>query len=244
MKMSACSLAFLLLVSATVVPVSGKAPIPISTVATIEELVAEVEASLKVIEEGVSDFDENEDAMRQAAGMLSVFGQAIAEHDDNKKTKIHGPALRDAAKVCIDASDSDDIKTSLVAIKAAIAGKVTGEEPKTEYDWYDLIEMYDMMEIIDQRNDKLRRVAKRPKGTMEERLLAIGPAVLTVAMHAQSDYAEDEDVPNWNKLCVEYQESMTKFARAVEKKDRKTTSKMYFVGNKACTDCHREIRDK
>lgn len=244
MKTTIIASAFLLLISTAVVPVVGKAPIPISEVAKLEEIVAEIEASLKVIEEGVGDFDKNEDAMRQASGMLAICGQALAEHKDKAKSKIHGPALRDAAKECIDASDSDDIKKSLAEMKAAIAGKDEGDESKVEYDWYDLIEMYDMMEIIDQRNDDLRRVAKRPKGTMDERLLAIGPALLTVVMYAQSDYADDKDVPNWHKLSVEYQQSMTNFARAVEKKDRKEASKLYLIGNKACTACHREIRDK
>ena len=121
---SLCIFSFsLLLLAVNVSP--AKSPVPINEVATIEQLEGEVLYKIEEIEEYLEGEynDRTKSGIKQAAGVLACIAQAIAEHPDNAKTKIQGPAVRDRAFKLVKAKTKADVKVALLAVTVAIAGK-------------------------------------------------------------------------------------------------------------------------
>ncbi len=225
----------------------AKAPIAIETVATVEELEAEITAQLAAIEEIVTagKYEEKTEEAKQAAGVIAVLSQGLAEHPDHAKSKINGPAARDAAMAAADKkADAELFSGKLEELKKSLAGETSGDHAQ-EHPWNKLIRMHAMMEEINARNSKLRRALRRPKGEMDERLHAVTSAMLTVAMHADTHEVKDKTrVPEWEQLCVDYLTSLNDLSKSLGEKDADGAAKHYEAANQACDKCHELFRDE
>ena len=240
----------LILTLSSQIPTFAKSPIEIATVSSIEELAGEVDSKVKEIEELVATGkfeDKDKVAIRQAAGVLACLGQAIQEHSGNQATKIQGAALRDHAFTIVKACKSgtlDDVKKNWPEVKTAIAGACK-DEHKPEHEWNKLISMHDMMEEVNGRNSKLRRLLKRNKGTLEEQQHAATLAILAVAMAVDTHEVKDKTkIPEWEKMSFDYQKAMSELSLAIKAQDKTKMEAAFNAGNKACDLCHEVFREE
>ncbi len=239
--------AFILLVPILIVSqLQAKSPIPVEQVATMELITAELESQLENVSDLLEDpeeFDENQEDIAQAGGVIACVSQALIEHPDRKKSSCAVPALRDAGIELQEAADHQEAKAVLEIAKAAWKGKSTGAHDEI-HPWDELVDMYSMMEEMEDRNGGLSRSLRKPRGRLKEKLNASTNAILGLAMLADHNYVEEEEQEKeWDKYSLEYLEAMKKLVKAIGAKDRKQIETYYKAGNHACDKCHEAFRD-
>ncbi len=221
-------------------------PIPVEQVASMELITAELERQLERVGDLLEDpeeFDENQEDIAQAGGVIACVSQALIEHPDEKKPTCAGPALRDAGIELQEAADHKEALAVLEVARAAWKGESSGDHEKM-HPWDELVDMYSMMEEMEDRNGGLSRSLRKPRGRLKEKLNASTNAILGLAMLADHNYVDEEDQEKeWDKLSLEYLEAMKKLVKAIGAKDRKEIEIYYKAGNHACDKCHETFRD-
>lgn len=221
-------------------------------VAVTEEIAPIADLELEISEQverltGVLTEEKYEDAkdgeVRQAFGLLACIGQALAEHGKNESVKIQGPALRDAALQFKRKASLEDAQKALEAVKLAVAGQAEGDHAK-EYPWNKLINMHPMMEEMNDRNSKILRVLRRPRGKAEEPIHATTWVVLGLAMHADThEVKNDADIPKWHQFSDDFREAAIKLGEAIRAKDKDEGKKWFDKANESCDACHEIFQD-
>ncbi len=244
-----CAIVSLLSLSlAWLLPVDAAAPVKLASVAPIGDLTAEVKAIIVRLDGFVADKESytaatDDKKIQQAAGVLACLAQAVAEHEKKAEAKFSAPNLRDAAIAVRDSKTLGDAKKTLDVVKKVHSGEATGEA-KVEFPWNKLINLHRVMEEVNARNSKLRRVIRRPKDPQTESLHASTLAVLAVAIHADTHEVKDKkDIGKWQDLSLSYQKSMTSLAAAMKTKDASSKT-LYLAGAKSCSACHEAFRNE
>lgn len=228
-------------------PLWARAPAPIDSIAPIDDLLLEVNGKIKQLDELLASADtfgeQNDGEVWQAFSVLSVIGQAIAEHPQQDAAKFSGPALREAAKKYTKETPYEEAKAILAAVKEAQSGGGAKDAP-VEHDWNKLTRMHPMMEEINGRNAKLLAAIRRPRGRPEETAHATTIAILSLAMYADTHEVKDPaSVPEWEQLATEYRQQILDARAALKAKDA-TKARMHFdAATKACDVCHEKFRD-
>ena len=220
----------------------AEAPIPVETVAPLDDVVFEIGAQIESLGEALEDQNGYEDnreyEIRQSFGLLACLGQALAEHNDAGKTKIQGAALRDAALKFRPKSTLAEAKSALEQIKEAQAGE-SHAEANTEHDWNKLVNMHPMMEEINARNSAILKVLRRPRGNPEEPAHATTWVVLGLAMKADThEVKDDADLPTWHKHSDAFIEASRQLAEAIRAKDKTAGREWFDKANESCDACH------
>lgn len=224
----------------------AQAPVPVETVAPLDEIVFEVQAQVeslsKVLADPTAYEEKREGQIRQSFGLLACLGQAIAEHSQSAKTKIQGPALRDAALKFQRKSTLEEASQALELVKLAQAGEAKEPGEKT-HPWNKLINMHPMMEEINTRNGAILKVLRRPRGKAEEPVQATTWAVLGLAMKADThEVKNDADLPKWHQYADDFIAASKNLAQAIRDKDAKTGRKWFDAANAACDACHESFQ--
>lgn len=227
------------------VTVLGTSPAPIEQIASVEDIVQEVDAKITLLTglletpekfEGAKDKD-----VWQGFGVLSVLGQSLVEHPQHADAAFSGAALRDAALKYQRNTPYADAQAALAAAKSARGGEGTGE---ADFAWNKLIRMHPMMEEINSRNAKLIPIFKRPRGKPEEARHAVTIALLALPMYADTHEVKNEaDIPAYQALATDFRTAMVGVADAVRKKDGKSARELFDQANAACDTCHEKFRD-
>lgn len=224
----------------------AEAPIKIADIVAVDDLVAEANAKAVQLSKHLVSrkayVDTKKDDLAQAAGTLACVAQAISEHPGAKDAKVAGPALRDAALILRRPKSFEDAKVAEKALNAALKGQGDG---KMEFSWAKLIAREAMMEEINSRNSKLRRVIRRSRKPNVDSLHASTMAVLSVAMYADA-HGHDQDkasLAEWREISKESVGIMASIAGAIKKKDAAGAKRLYVRALKTCTDCHEKFRD-
>ena len=221
-------------------------PVPVEQVVTLELITAELENQLEKVKDLLEDpeeFDEYQEKIAQAGGVIACVSQALVEHPDRKKSSCAAAALRDAGIELQEAADHKQAKAVLETAQAAWKGKTTGVHEK-EHAWDELADLYSMMEEMEDRNGGLSRSLRKPRGRLKEKLNASTNAILGLATLADHNYVEDEQQEKkWDRYSLEYLEAMKKLVKAIGAKDRKQIEIHYKAGNRACDQCHEAFRD-
>lgn len=224
----------------------AESPIPVAQVATMELITAELESQLEKVNDLLEDpeeFDDNLEKIAQAGGVIACVSQALIEHPDRKESTCAGPALRDAGIELQEAADHKEAKAVLEVAQAAWKGKSTDVHDEI-HPWDELVDMYSMMEEMEDRNGGLSRSLRKPRGRLKEKLNASTNAILGLAMLADHNYVdEEEQEKEWDKYSHEYLDAMKKLVKAIGAKDRKQIEIYYKAGNHACDKCHETFRD-
>ncbi|MCG6155116.1 hypothetical protein [Rubinisphaera margarita] len=217
------------------------APIAPAKVVSVDLLVAGLEQKMETLGELLADpekYDDNEEFVVRAGGVIAVLSQALIEHDESSKSKIAAPALRDIGLGLQDYVGHEEASDLYQQAQSAMKGEAEGEHEK-DHPWDELIGMYEMMEEMNDRNGGLSRSLRRSRGKVEEQLNASTNAVLSIAMLADHSYLEDEDQAEqwdeWSKQCIEAMKGLTK---AIEEKDQTKIAEFYKAANRACDQCH------
>ncbi|MFO1094929.1 MAG: hypothetical protein U0992_16730 [Planctomycetaceae bacterium] len=243
---------FRLLMAITLLFVCGSliafaaAPANISDNATVDDIVQEADAKIKLLG-GLLETPEKFEAAKdkdawQAFGVLSVLGQSLAEHPEQATAGFNGAALRDAAlKYSGRKATYSEAQAALEAVNAAREGEGEGT---ADFAWNKLIRMHPMMEEINARNAKLVPILKKPRGKPEETRHATTIALLSLAMEIDTHEVKHEaDIPTYKALAVEFRTKMLGVASAVREKDAKTARELFDQANAACDNCHEKFRD-
>jgi hypothetical protein len=223
-------------------PVLAQSPVPVDTIATVANIEALITQNVSRLEKSLADaskFDDlKEKGIRESFGMLSVLGQALAEHSDRTESKINGPALRDAALAYNNDGTHEEAVAAFKQVQDVLAGKVTGDHVKF-HSWGKLIGMAPMMEELNASNSEILRVLRRPRGKDEEVLPAVKWGLLSLTMKVDTHAVQKpEDLSKWNGWSDEFREASLKLAEAIRNKDGTEGRKWFDKGNAACEACH------
>lgn len=235
-------LPLLLLTGLMTTPGMAQSPVPIETVAPLTEIELLVTRHLRSLERSLQEESRFEGmknkAIRTDFGMLSLLGQALAEHADGGTSKINGPALRDAALAYNRKGTHAEAKTALEQIQAVMAGNVTGEHARL-HPWNKLINMHPMMEEMSAGTGAITRVLKKSRGRPEEVLPATSWSLLAIAMKADTHEVKNpQDLPKWNAWSDEFLASSLKLAEAIRSRKDEEGRQWFEQANKTCDACH------
>lgn len=227
------------------VTVLGTAPVPVSDIAPVDELLLEIDGKIRLLDGLLGSAEAYEAAkdkdVWQGFGVLSVMGQALAEHPEHARAGFSGAALRDAALRYKKGVAYDDARAALDAVKSARDGNGEGE---VSFEWNKLIRMHPMMEEINARNARLVPIFRRPRGRPEEPAHATTIAVLALAIYADTHEVKNEaDIPVWQTLASDFRTAMLGVAQALRDQDGETARQHFDRANEACDACHEKFRD-
>lgn len=232
--------------AAVLIPAFAGAPVKIAEVAPLGDLAAEARATATGLEESLADpagFEDAQDAVKQAGGVLACLGQAIAEHPENASAGISGPHLRDAALAVRAARTHAEAAAALRRAQQALAGQAAGDAA-AEHPWNKLTGMHGMMEEINGRTSKLRRALRRLNNPEEDSRHASVAAVLALAMIADTHEVKNEaDIPKWQALAGEYRKTMTALSAAIKAQELDKARELFSRANETCAKCHEVFRD-
>lgn len=224
----------------------AEAPLKISQLVTIEDLQAEAQAKSLELSKHLASreayIETKKEQLAQVAGTLACVAQAISEHTNAKQIKVAGPALRDAALALRKPKSYEEAKLAEKAVNGALQGEGEGQ---VEFSWAKLIAREAMMEEINTRNSKLRRVIRRSRKPSVDSLHASTMAVLSVAMYADA-HGHDTDkaqLAEWRAISKDSVGIMASIAGAIKKQDAAGAKRLYVRAIKTCTDCHEKFRD-
>ena len=108
-----------------------------TTVASPEDLTAEIRSLLTSVEDALSTAESHEQRQTQLqrqATQIAIFAQALADHAVESPLKQPAPALRDAALALTRAASHKDAIAQLSHMTQALDGKATGAAAK-EVEW-------------------------------------------------------------------------------------------------------------
>lgn len=216
-------------------------PVKLDAIAPAADLVSEAQERIKDLTGDLlaseEAYKENADKVRQAASMLAVVSQAIAEHPEDSALKTAAPNLRDAAIVIARADSLSAAQQGVEKLQAAVKGEATGAP--VAYDWAKLTKMHPSMEEMNARASAMRRLLKRPKDPQTDGRHIVAIALLALATDADTHEVKNEaDLPKWRELSKELANHMALAAKAVKSKDKEGASKHFAAGMETCTRCH------
>lgn len=227
----------------------GAAPQKIAEIATVDDLVAEINSKVELLGQHVATADafakaQEKKEINQAAGVIACMAQAIVEHPEATKANFKAADLRDAAVALRPAKSFDDAAKLFAAVKEAHAGKSTGTA-KPEAEWNKLTGLGRMMEEINSRSATIRRSLRRLQKPDETARDCTTLAVLALAMEVDTHEVHDKNqLPLWKDLSAKYRIEMAAMAKAVRAKDTAKANEHFTAANEACNKCHEQIRDK
>ncbi len=231
---------------AFLVPIFAKPPVELQKVASIKDLTALAKEQVESIAEQ-SETEEKyaltKEEIRREAGVLAVLAQATLEHPDRKTQKMSPLALRDAALKLAKSKTYEGVKSALPQLRAAAGGEGASEK-FAEVAWKDLIEMDDLMHVVNAKNSRIRRAARRSRDPEADSRNAALVAVLSLSMAEKTDQLSGADEKTaWKKYALDFQKGMTDLAAAFKAKDKAAIEKHLAFATKACNDCHAHFRD-
>lgn len=247
MKAIVTSCSLVALCVAPLAPPYAAAPVKLSEVAAIEDLVAAAEANFALLDEHLQTEGAYSNAKKReiprAAGVLACLAQAIVEHPDKDQTNVAAAALRDAAVELQTTDTYTDAAAVLERTKQAFQGSSSGCA-EAEHAWNELINLHRLMEEVNSRNTKLRRALRRSREPQQESLDATTLAVLALAIHADTHEVKAEsNIPKWQGYARELQTNMTALASAIKRQDSEEGKRLFLSAAKACNKCHDEFRE-
>lgn len=221
-------------------------PLDLTKVGTPAALTAEAQDLLGEIEKGLESSDGykmSEAGVKQAASLLAVVGQALAEHPEDSELKKAGPSIRQAAIKVARAKTYEEAQAGLKDLKPSVQGTVSPDVP-VEFDWAKLSRMHPLMEQMNGRAAKFRRAARRPKDPEVDSRHVMAIALAAVATHADThEVKKQEDLPAWHGFANELFTHMTEATAAVKAKDMEAAQKSFSAGMQTCQKCHDQFQD-
>lgn len=224
---------------------SAAAPRKIPDLATVEELEAEITARLAELEPLLSDetaFAESKKQREQAASMLTVVAQALAEHSGDSKLKATAADLREGARQIAKAESLSSAVEGLTAAKSALSGESSGKA-NVEADWGKLARQRPLMEDIEAKMQQLQRALRRPKDPAKESLLATTVAIASLTTIVDTHEVKDPaQLPEWDKLAKRQVDELLAVSQAIKQKDAMTAQAQFKAARATCIDCHRQFK--
>jgi hypothetical protein len=222
-------------------------PVKLDEFAAVNDLVAEAQDRIQELTGDLikteESYKEHGDKIRQAASMLAVVSQAIAEHPSASELKEVAPNLRDAAIVISRSKSFADAAKGVDQLQAAAKGEAKGAA--IEFNWAKLTRMHPSMEEMNARATQMRRLLRRPKDPAADSRNCLAIATLALATHADTHEVKNSgDLPKWHAFSKELADQMASAAKAVQAKDKEAASKHFAAGMETCNRCHEVFKDQ
>ena len=225
---------------------SAEAPLKISELVVVEDLVSEAQAKSVELAKHLASreayIETKKGSWRRSQEHWPVSHRRLANTPMRRKSKWPAPRSEMRHWHCGKPKSFEDAKLAEKAVTAALKGEGEG---KIEFSWAKLIAREAMMEEINTRNSKLRRVIRRSRKPSVDSLHASTMAVLSVAMYADAHGHDDDkaQLAEWREISKESVGIMASIAGAIKKKDAAGAKRLYVRAIKTCTDCHEKFRD-
>ncbi len=226
----------------------AKPPVELNEYFAISDLKMELEAKIEMLtpllETEESFKKEVEKKIGESVVVIVCIGQALAEHPQKDELPISGVSLRVAAQKLRNAENWKEATAAFKLVKKAATEKVDSDE-EVEQNWGELIDMDAMMQEMNTRRSKLRRAIKKLRKPEKDSLNAVALSLLTVAMHEDLSYAEDESSEKkWQAYSKEMLDHLKKLAKVMKAGDKKESKKVFKMVHASCNKCHDDFKDE
>lgn len=220
-------------------------PRKIADLVSADDLAVEITAKLDELGpllETEAAFAENKKRVKQAASMLIVAAQAVAEHDDDSPLKASAPDLREAGIKIALAEAHADAAAGLTAAHEAQQGKSAKTSP-VEYDWGKLVKQRPIMEDNEAKMQQLQRTLRRPKDPAAESRLAALLAVSSLPAIVDTHEVKDKSqLPEWDRLAKLMVDQLSEISTALKEKDAMKAQTIFKAARMTCVECHRQFK--
>ena len=217
-----------------------------STYAPAEDLVAQVNASLKDLEEALStadDFEVKQTRVVREANTLAALGLVLALHDTDHPLKAAAPALIPAAQKLAKAKTLDEAKPALDGVKAALAGGSGSADPPA---WGKVAGLGALMKQVTFINGRLRRnvTGKRfaDQSADTARYAALLAAIGQVTNYDTHEVKDAAQLPQWYEYCAAMRDSAGRINAAAKAGDQDAAKAAMADLEKSCSGCHKTFR--
>lgn len=227
---------------------------PLSTIAPVEDLEAQVKYYLDELDECVQSQADFKDAtaridakavtkLEKKTHALAVVALAIGLHDQPSQLKKAAPALIKAAQNLAKAADYAAAKSGVENLKAALSSN--GDPSSLR--WTKVAAMHPLMGEVPMVHTAMKRDMKEPKRfeKYSERL-ARGAAAIAVIAHGSMPNADETEKPGevakWYQVCIEMRDAAAAMNKATHEKSWDAANAAMATLQKSCDDCHRVFK--
>ncbi len=220
------------------------APAKLSTVASVDDLNAELDACIVDIGEAMASgqsYSDCKEMLKRASIQIALCAQALAEHELPSRRKVVGADLRDAALRVASSQSLPDAADAFASLKSVDGGEATGVAA-AEYDWGKLARLGVSMSLMKYRSESLRRAMRKPGDVGIDSRHATAIALIALAVHSDERAMKNPAKKSrWEELALELQAHMTRAASAIKAKDTSATDH-FRMGMETCNTCHEEFK--
>jgi len=214
-------------------------PPTLSTLASADDLVAQVEYYVEELEECVEDSEEYEDSVEKIerySNTLTVVALAIGLHDQDCRLRKAAPVLIKASQQLANAKDYATAKSAVSGIKAALSASGN----PTTLKWAKVADLHALMEQVPIINARLKRYMRRfEKGVPY--IMGNSATLVAIAQGSMANVDETEapdKVTEWYKYCIQMRDSAGALNKAVHVKDEDAAKTAWEALQQSCDDCH------
>jgi hypothetical protein len=222
----------------------------VSSYAPAGDLIAQVDYFVKHASEALADkagYDEARQAtVERDSNTLAVLALLLAMHDKDHKLKAAAPAVLKASQALAEKyEDYDASVAALAEVKKAVAGEAPAGDP---VGWDAVGAFMPLMEQTPIVQAPMKRGATDARRLKRQAAQTAGQAATLAAIAQASsfvtDYVTDEQLPEWEKYCVDMRDACAAVNTAVRNGDAAKAAEAIVALQKSCDDCHAAFKDE
>jgi hypothetical protein len=216
----------------------------VSSFAPAKDLIAQVDYFVKHAGEALADksgYDEaHQVTVERDSNTLAVLALMLAMHDENHSLKAAAPAILKASQsLAENYEDYDEAVAALADVKKAVAGEAPAAEP---VEWEAVAAMSPLMKEVPILYLPMKRGATDARRLKRQAAQTAGQAATLAAIAQASifvtDHATEDQIPEWEKYCVEMRDACGAVNLAVHAGDAAKAAEAIVALQKSCDDCH------
>jgi hypothetical protein len=220
----------------------------VSTFASADDLVSQLDAYVADLEKAVSNEEEYKDAeanISKQSNTLVLIALALGLHDSDNKYKAAAPAIVKAAQALGQAKDLASTKKGVEAVKAAVAGK---GEAGAAIKWEKVASLPELMKQVPNLNTKLKRgVSKSKLKSSAAKSQGHAAVIAVIAQGSMADTSatkSEAEAGQWYKFCAQMRDAAAEVNAGVKKLDAGAVDAAMKKLNQSCDDCHEVFHKK
>jgi hypothetical protein len=218
----------------------SSAEVKVSAFAPAEDLVSQVPAYIKGLEDSVKSAEDYKDSVENISNdsnTLILIALALGMHDQDNKYKAAAAGLIKAAQDLAATKDFASARKGVAAVKQAA---VAQSDPAMQLKWEKVAFLPAVMKKVPLINTKLkgclRRIERRAKdGQGHAAVLAV---VAQGSMANAGDTDKPDEVQKWHQFCTEMRDTAAALNGAIRAKDKEAITATMTKLQQSCDHCH------
>lgn len=220
----------------------------VSSYAPAEDLAAQITLYTKQLAASLADpslyNDQKQEAVERDANTLAVLALLLAMNDQDHALKPNAPAFLKAAQgLAENYSDYNQAVKAFAEVTNALPG-VTKSDGKVT--WEVVAAMSPLMKQVPIIHAPMKRGATDARRFKRQAAQTAGQAATLAAIAQASmfntDHAEEEQIPAWQKYCAEMRDACGAVNAAVRSGDSAKAAEAIVALQKSCDGCHAVFR--